>query len=91
MQGTRVGQLVSEFFAVVWFAAAIGGGLLVVVAAFAPRDRRRFPLLAAGVCFAIAGLLGILSIGILFVALSAVCFVFSERAHRRSASPPSSA
>ena len=51
----------------------------------------RFPLLAAGVCFAIAGLLGILSIGILFVALSAVCFVFAERAHRRSVSPPSSA
>lgn len=57
----------------IWFAAAIGG-IVAVVASLLLSDRQRELLGVAGVLFAIAGVLGILSIGILFLGASAACF-----------------
>jgi hypothetical protein len=44
-----------------------------------PSERRRSFLLGAGGCFAVAGVLGILSVGIIFLAASMVCLVFAAR------------
>lgn len=65
---------------VVWFAAVIGGAIAAVAGLSTRRARRRVPLVTAGVCFGLAGVLGILSIGVIFVALSAMCFVATSRA-----------
>ena len=66
--------------AVIWFAAAIGGAIAAIVGLSTHRALRRVALSAAGVLFGIAGVLGILSIGIVFMAISAVCFVTAARA-----------
>ena len=67
--------------AVVWFATAIGGALAALLAMLIP-DRRHSLLLVAAVCFAIAGVLGILSIGIVFVVGAVVCWHLANRITR---------
>lgn len=64
--------------AVVWFATAIGGAVAAVLAVLLP-DRRRGLLLVAAACFAVAGVLGILSIGIVFVVGAVVCWHLANR------------
>jgi len=69
----------SEALAVIWFAAAIGGALAGVVGVVAHGSRRRTSLMVAGAGFGLAGVLGILSIGIILLAMSAACFVIASR------------
>ena len=69
----------AELLSVVWFAAATGG-VVAVVFALVNRTRRHVSLTVAGVCFGLAGVLGILSIGVVLLVLSAVCFVAASRA-----------
>lgn len=69
----------AEVLTVVFFAAAIGGAIVGLVGVLAHVARRRASLLTAGVCFAVAGVLGILSIGIIFLALSIASFVVAFR------------
>ena len=63
---------------VIWFASAIAG-VIAALGALAVRRQRASLLVVAGACFAVAGVLGILSIGILFLALSVACFAASGR------------
>ena len=63
----------------VWFAAAICGVVAAVIGIASSGGRRRVPMIVAAFCFAVAGVLGILSIGIVFLALSAVCFAIAMR------------
>ena len=74
----------------VWFVAA-GAGVCSALGALATSSRRRSLLLVAGSCFAVAGVLGILSIGIIFIGLSTACFIAARRvaqAEPRGASVP---
>jgi hypothetical protein len=87
--GTEGADPVAEVLAIVWFAAAIGG-LVAAVFGLMYRTRRRASLMLAGVCFGVAGVLGILSVGVIFIALSVVCFVGS-RAGNASATAVSDA
>lgn len=80
----------AEVLAIVWFAAAIGG-LVAAVFGLMYRTRRRASLMLAGVCFGVAGVLGILSVGVIFIALSVVCFVAGSRAGNASATVASDA
>lgn len=76
---------------VVWFASALGGAIAAVVGLLTHGTPRRVSLVTAGVCFGVAGVLGILSIGIIFVVLSAACFVAASRAGDAPASTTSAA
>jgi len=69
----------AEAFALIWFAAAICGVLGVVLALVTGRTRRRAWLFVAGVCFGLAGVLGILSIGVILIVASAACLVAVSR------------
>lgn len=80
----------AEVLSYIWFAAAIIGGIAAVACAFVSRERRRPPLLVAGSCSAVAVVLGILSIGIILLVLSATCYIAAGRAKGLSASPSSS-
>ncbi len=64
--------------ALIWWTAAIGG-LVAGLVGITVRSRRRESLLIAGGLFAVAGVLGILSIGIIFVVFSAACIVAATR------------
>lgn len=68
------------------------GSLLIAVAACiaaAVQPRLRTRLLAlAGVLYLVAGVLGLLSIGVIFVAAAVLCFALAARG-RASASVPS--
>lgn len=63
---------------------ALYGSLLVAVvacvAAAASSRLRVAALVVAGCFYAVAGVLGILSIGVLFVAAAALCFTLAARA-----------
>jgi hypothetical protein len=83
--------LVAEVLTFLFFTAVILGGLAAGAGASVSRGRRRPPLLLAGSCFAVAGFLSILSIGIIFVVLSVTCFIAAARAKGPSAIPSSSA
>lgn len=63
---------------IVWSAAAIAGVTCALGGWLLPAGRRTL-LSFAGVSFFVAGVLGILTIGILFLALGAVCFVAATR------------
>jgi len=91
MTPNLVDRGMSTVLSIVWFAAAIGGAIAGVVGLSTHRARRRVSLVTAGVCLGVAGLLGILSIGIIFVALSAACFVASSRAGEAPATTTSAA
>ena len=81
----------AEVLSFVFFSAVIIGGLAAFASVLVSRQRRRVPLLVAGSCFAVAGFLSILSIGIIFVVLSVTCFTAAARAKGLSAIPSSSA
>ena len=63
---------------VVVYAAMVTGAMAVVAALAVPRLRRQLFWLAAGL-FTVVGVLGILSIGILFLAAAAVCVWMATR------------
>jgi hypothetical protein len=85
---TEGADLVAEVLTIVWFAAAIGG-VVAAVCALMIRTRRRASLMLAGVCFGVAGVLGILSVGIVLLALSVACFVTASRTGSASAAATS--
>ena len=72
-------SFVSDVLSIVWFAAAGVGAVALISAVLVKRWRREF-LIAVGSCFAVAGILGLASIGIFFLAASAACFVLVSRA-----------
>ena len=76
----------AETFSVVWYSAAIIGVVAAAGASLAAYGKRRQLLLIAGACFALAGLLGILSIGIVFLGLSVACFIAAARTPRAASS-----
>lgn len=61
-----------DVLVVLWFFWAIAGGVAVLAAIVALEYRRGSLLTAAGL-FAIAGVLGILSIGVLFLVAAGLC------------------
>ena len=63
---------------VVVYGAMAAGAVAAVAAVAVPRLRRQLFWLAAGM-FTVVGVLGILSIGILFLAAAAVCVVLATR------------
>ena len=63
---------VFDVLVVLWFFSAISGGVAVVAAIVAQEHRRGLLLTAAGL-FTIAGVLGILSIGVLFLVAAGLC------------------
>ena len=76
----------SELLVAIWFAAAVGGVIAVLVGLFASGDTRPRWLAIAVACFVVAGVLGILSIGILFLVLAGACFLSGRRARDTTAS-----
>lgn len=72
---------------VVFYGSLSVAVVACVAAAASPRLRARL-LVLAGVFYAVAGVLGILSIGVIFVAAAVLCFALAARA-RASASVPS--
>ncbi len=81
----------AEALSYVFFAAVIIGGLAAFASQLVSRHRRRALLLVAGSCFAAAGFLGILPIGIIFLVVSVTCFIAAARAKGLSAIQSSSA
>ena len=84
----RVDTCMTEFLVAVWFASAIGGMIAVFGGVVGPRRVRHRLFAFAAVFFAVAGVLGILSIGIVFLMFSAACFIFSGRVRYRLPSRP---
>ena len=76
-----------DILSVVWFTSAIGGALAAVVGLLVPKVRRS-ALVVAGIGFSIAGVLGILSIGIIFLGLAALCFIGASNATSAVSTPP---
>jgi hypothetical protein len=70
---------VAQALVVVWFAAAIGGVVATLLAVVMSSERRRSFLLGACGGFAVAAALGILSVGIIFLAASMTCLVLAGR------------
>lgn len=70
----------------VWWVSAVGGTLAVLCAALNDRWRRRL-LIVAATLFAVAGVLGILSIGVLFLAAAVGCAVAGMRVEAKAGHP----
>jgi hypothetical protein len=62
----------------IWWTA-VTGGFAACLLALTVRSHRHELLLLAGVCFLIAGVLGILSIGLIFLVASAACIIAASR------------
>lgn len=71
-----------DVLVVLWFFSAIAGSVASLAAITAPEHRRGFLLTAAGL-FTIAGVLGILSVGVLFLVAAGLCAAFGLRAPAR--------
>lgn len=71
-----------DLLAVLLWTAAAGGALSVVVATVQPRQRRGALLLAASLFLPI-GILGILSIGVVFLVATALCLVLAVSSRAR--------
>lgn len=67
-----------DVLGVIWWGSAAGAVAAVGVAVAIP-SRRRDALLVASVLFLVAGVLGILSIGILFIVAAVACGVVATR------------
>ena len=80
-------MIAMNILSVVWFTSAIGGALAAVAGLVVPKSRR-WTYFVAGVAFSIAGILGILSIGIFFLGFAALCFIGAAKAAAESSSPP---
>lgn len=63
---------------VVWCLAALAGAASALAAALIPSARPPL-LLAAYACWLVAGILGILSVGIIFLAAAFACLTFAVR------------
>lgn len=70
-----------DLLGVIWWGSAAGGFASVAVAVTMP-SLRRAALLVASLLFFVAGVLGILSIGIVFIVAAIVCAVVAVRAGR---------
>lgn len=70
-----------DLLGVIFWGSAVGAVASVVVAVTMPLHRR-VALLVASLLFLVAGVLGILSIGIVFIAAAIVCAVVALRAAR---------
>lgn len=70
-----------DLLGVIWWGSAAGGFVSVAVAVTVP-SRRRAALVVASLLFLVAGGLGILSIGIVFIVAASVCAVVAVRAAR---------
>jgi hypothetical protein len=73
----------SDVLVAVWWFSACAGAVALVGAAVSPAVRRH-ALLAAAVLLFVAGVLGLPSIGIVFIAASAVCALASRRRAARA-------
>jgi hypothetical protein len=69
------------------FSVSLAGALTACVVATARRDRRAPALGAAAVLFAVAGVLGILSIGAPLIVAAAVCAWLALRTRPRPTLP----
>ncbi len=78
----------ADVLSIVWFTA-LGLGLLAGLGALTLSRHRHYFLLAAGSCFAVTGILGLASIGILFIGLSAGCFILASRCPTGEQATPS--
>lgn len=67
--------------AVVWWLAVVGGAAALVVAVVSPQRRAVSLWVAAGL-WVVPGILGILSIGILFLVAAVACGVAAVMVHR---------
>lgn len=68
----------------IWYGS-VGVAAVALLVAWARPGRRRGALLVAAGGFLVAGVLGILTIGVLFLALSVVCAVAAGRVGRLDA------
>ena len=68
-----------DVLSVIWFAAAIGGVVAAIVGWVRPAWRRP-ALVVAAACFGVAGVLGILSIGLVFLVMAFGCLALAIRA-----------
>lgn len=71
-------ESMEQALTVVWWSSALIGVVALVVAALSPRRRGTTLAVAAG-GFLVAGVLGILSIGLVFVILASVCAFAATR------------
>lgn len=67
-----------EALTIIWWFAATTGITAVVVSLVRPAARRTALLVSAG-AFAVAGVLGILSIGVIFLVAASACGVLAVR------------
>lgn len=72
-----------DLLVALWFTSAIVGGLALLGASATPRYRHTC-LLVAAASFAVAGVLGILSIGVLFLVAAALCALGARRTRARA-------
>ena len=70
-----------DALSMVWWTSALGGGLAALTAAVAPRVRRK-ALFTASALLLLAGVLGILSIGVLFLVAATACAVLATRTRK---------
>lgn len=68
-----------DVLVVLWFISAVAGGVASLAAITAPKNRRGLLLAAAGL-FTIAGVLGILSVGVMFLLAAGLCAALGLRA-----------
>ena len=66
------------------FFLALAGAVASCATAIVRPSVRPLALVAAAVCFLVAGVLGILSIGVLFIAAAAVCAWLAVRTRPRT-------
>lgn len=76
-----------DLLGVIWWGSAVGGFASVAVAVTMPA-RRRAALLVASLLFLVSGVLGILSIGIVFIVAAIVCAVVAVRTSRTEGRGP---
>ena len=70
-----------DLLGLIWWGSAVGGLAAVAVAMTMP-SRRHAALLMASLLFLVAGALGILSIGIIFIVAAIACAVAAVRSAR---------
>jgi hypothetical protein len=70
-----------DLLTVIWWAAVVVG-VVSILLAVGLASRRSELLVLAGGSFALAGVLGILSIGVIFLAAAAVCIAVATRRER---------
>lgn len=68
----------ADVLTVIWYVAALSGVVSVIVSIVRPAAHRP-ALLVGAVCFWIAGVLGILSIGVVFLVAAVICGVVAVR------------